>query len=82
MFYNITTTPYLPCNITRKELYDFYYTLVTLTTGYGLYYIDTLEMWLRMCIMYSTGSTHYYTIKENSGGKKEEEGSMEYGSTI
>ncbi len=36
MFY-ITTTPYLLCNkshTTRKELYDFYYTLVTLTTGY------------------------------------------------
>ncbi len=32
VFY-ITTTPYLPCNITRKGLYDFYYTLVTLTTG-------------------------------------------------
>ncbi len=33
----ITTTPYLPCNnknINRKELYDFYYTAITLTTGY------------------------------------------------
>ncbi len=31
----ITTTPYRPCNknnIARKGLYDFYYTLVTLTT--------------------------------------------------
>ncbi len=38
VFY-ITTTPYLPCNnntgnINRKELYDFYYTAITLTTGY------------------------------------------------
>ncbi len=30
VFY-ITTTPYLPCKISRKELYDFYYMLVTLT---------------------------------------------------
>ncbi len=33
----ITTTPYLLCNnknINRKELYDFYYTAITLTTGY------------------------------------------------
>ncbi len=39
VFY-ITTTPYLPCNnknINRKELYDFYYTAITLTTGYKLY---------------------------------------------
>ncbi len=41
MLYNyvfyITTTPYLPCNnnnINRKELYDFYYTAITMTTGY------------------------------------------------
>ncbi len=37
----ITTTPYLPCNnknINRKELYDFYYTAITLTTGYKLVY--------------------------------------------
>ncbi len=33
VFY-ITTIPYLPCNINRKELYDFYYTAITLTTGY------------------------------------------------
>ncbi len=36
VFY-ITTTPYLPCNnknINRKELYDFYYMAITLTTGY------------------------------------------------
>ncbi len=36
VFY-ITTTPYLPCNnknINRKELYDFYYTAITLTMGY------------------------------------------------
>ncbi len=36
VFY-ITTTPYLPCNnknINRKELYDFYYTAITLATGY------------------------------------------------
>ncbi len=40
VFY-ITTTPYLPCNnknINRKELYDFYYTAITLTTGYKTYY--------------------------------------------
>ncbi len=38
VFY-ITTTPYLPCNnkiINRKELYDFYYTAITLTTGYNV----------------------------------------------
>ncbi len=38
VFY-ITTTPYLPCNnnnINQKELYDFYYTAITLTTGYNL----------------------------------------------
>ncbi len=37
VFY-ITTTPYLPCNnnnINRKELYDFYYTAITLTTRYN-----------------------------------------------
>ncbi len=40
VFY-ITTTPYLPCNnknINRKELYDFYYTAITLTTGYKKFY--------------------------------------------
>ncbi len=40
VFY-ITTTPYLPCNnnnINRKELYDFYYTAITLTTGYKVIY--------------------------------------------
>ncbi len=43
VFY-ITTTPYLPCNnknINRKELYDFYYTAITLTTGYiKLYFVE------------------------------------------
>ncbi len=37
----ITTTPYLPFNnnnINRKELYDFYYTAITLTTGYKIIY--------------------------------------------
>ncbi len=29
VFY-IMTTPYLPCNTNRKELYDFYYTAITL----------------------------------------------------
>ncbi len=41
VFY-ITTTPYLPCNnknINRKELYDFYYTAITLTTGYNIIYV-------------------------------------------
>ena len=33
VFY-VTTIPYLPCNINRMELYDFYYTAITLTTGY------------------------------------------------
>ncbi len=40
VFY-ITMTPYLPCNnnnINRKELYDFYYTAITLTTGYKCTY--------------------------------------------
>ncbi len=31
-----TTTPYLPCN--NNELYDFYYTAITLTTGYKSIY--------------------------------------------
>ncbi len=36
VFY-ITTTPYLLCNnINRKELYDLYYTAITLTTGYKI----------------------------------------------
>ncbi len=38
VFY-ITTTPYLLCNnnnINRKEMYDFYYTAITLTTGYNM----------------------------------------------
>ncbi len=46
VFY-ITATPYLPCNnnnITRKELYDFYYTLVTLTTGYKIMF-QSLQMY-------------------------------------
>ncbi len=43
VFY-ITTTPYmyLPCNnnnINRRELYDFYYMAITLTTGYKLLYM-------------------------------------------
>ncbi len=41
VFY-ITATPYLPCNnnnINRKELYDFYYTAITLTTGYKAEYM-------------------------------------------
>ncbi len=41
----ITTTPYLPCNINRKELYDFYYTAITLTTGYKRFYNNIL-LWL------------------------------------
>ncbi len=42
VFY-ITMTPYLPCNnnnINRKELYDFYYTAITLTTEYNEYLHD------------------------------------------
>ncbi len=45
VFY-ITTTPYLPCNnknINRKELYDFYYTAITLTTGYKYMYTMYVE---------------------------------------
>ncbi len=44
VFY-ITTTPYLPCNnnnINRKELYDFYYTAITLTTGYKIYLLPQI----------------------------------------
>ncbi len=50
MLYNyvfyITTTPYLPCNnkyINRKELYDFYYTAITLTTRYKYCCIPTVQ---------------------------------------
>ncbi len=35
VFY-ITNTPYLPNNINRKELYELYYTAITLTTGYKI----------------------------------------------
>ncbi len=45
VFY-ITTIPYLPCNnnnINRKELYDFYYTAITLTTGYNNYNVIELN---------------------------------------
>ncbi len=40
LLYRDDPLPTVPCNnITRKDLYDFYYTLVTLTTGYkGLLY--------------------------------------------
>ncbi len=43
----ITTTPYLPCNnknINRKELYDFYYTAITLTTGYKTFYYTLVTL--------------------------------------
>ncbi len=56
----VTTTPYLPCNknnITRKELYDFYYTLVTLTTGY-----KNLYLVLRYCDLYEGWSQSYSLI--------------------
>ncbi len=43
VFY-ITTTPDLlwnnNYNINRKELYDFYYKAITLTTGYKVLYVD------------------------------------------
>ncbi len=45
VFY-ITTTPYLPCNnknINQKELYDFYYTAITLTTGYIATYLTPID---------------------------------------
>ncbi len=51
VFY-ITTTPYVPCNnknINRKELYDFYYTAITLTTGYNVC-IDYLSISLDMSL--------------------------------
>ncbi len=41
VFY-ITTTPYLPYNnknINRKELYDFYYTAISLTTGIAIQHL-------------------------------------------
>ncbi len=55
VFY-ITTTPYLPCNnknIKLKELYDFYYTAITLTTGYKSTY-STIRTWKSLvCIDFS-----------------------------
>ncbi len=45
VFY-ITTTPYLLCNnknINRKELYEFYYTAITLTTRYKNQYSYVVE---------------------------------------
>ncbi len=50
VFY-ITTTPYLPCNnknINRKELYDFYYMAITLTTGYKYYILVILYPFVKV----------------------------------
>ncbi len=66
VFY-ITTTPYLPRNnknINRKELYDFYYTAITLTTGY------TMRLSIQ-CIVYlqpgNKGKEHLTpTVTQNS----------------
>ncbi len=44
VFY-ITTTPYLPCNNNNINRKDFYYTAITLTTGYEFTY-DTCTMTL------------------------------------
>ncbi len=55
VFY-ITTTPYLPCNnknINRKKLYDFYYTAITLTTGYKFIYNTNQKMNFIILNMYS-----------------------------
>ncbi len=41
LYHEDPTTPYLPCNnnnMNQKELYDFYYTAITLTTGYNKNY--------------------------------------------
>ncbi len=55
VFYT-TTTPYLPCNNNyRTELYDFYYTAITLTTGYKLGYTPHKYI-----------STKIYTISQES----------------
>ncbi len=67
VFY-ITTTPYLPCN-NRKGLYDFYYTAITLTTGYNntiltltlhqsLYSLGLNEGPQHADIMLTTGAPH------------------------
>ncbi len=45
-------TPYLPCNnnnINRKELYDFYYTAITLTTGYNILIQNLYSLPTFMC---------------------------------
>ncbi len=60
VFY-ITTTPYLPCNKNRKELYDFYYTAITLTTGYKDYLLhpsltDRLFSRVLMCSTWHVSS--------------------------
>ncbi len=40
-------------NINRKELYDFYYTLVTLTTGYkSLGYKSVIKSYSPFCVFY------------------------------
>ncbi len=60
VFY-ITTTPYLPCNnnnINRKELYDFYYTAITLTTGYKAEY---------MYIIRSCSCSYMYSLYAHYG---------------
>ncbi len=52
VFY-VTTTPYLPCNnknINRKELYDFYYTAITLTTGYKHTYSTCTSLWVHVWV--------------------------------
>ncbi len=51
LFY-ITTTPYVPSNsnnINRKELYDFYYTALTLTTGYNYIYMYCVWAYPTLC---------------------------------
>ncbi len=58
VFY-ITMTPYLPCNnknINRKELYDFYYTAITLTTGYKILYLHCMDHLFNIhCVSMSRG---------------------------
>ncbi len=55
VFY-IATTPYLPCNnknINQKELYDFYYTAITLTTGYNKTFITRLASQRVLMVVHS-----------------------------
>ncbi len=80
VFY-IMTTPYLLCNnINRKELYDFYYTAITLTTEYKFIYKhlfppQVLASWLR-CWMASRSTLTSHSLTISSTHKRRHSSSI------